>query len=349
VNLSEFADALMGRDSQAGPPSTLVAARYAEALEDPVGARALVATIFWQAFTQLPQYAQFLDAADLGPAGMPWRHEIIVPHGNEPWRYALVVLDKHVPAEPVIQIPSVTDAELASGWRRFERLTRSLRVPSQYEDLLREEPTMTVEAGRSFSSGVIVAQLPALVPTASVPTSPIRILDKSPTGGMVGVFARDIHGRVGVTLAHHAVQQDSTDVILSGRKARIVSRDEATDSCFAIVEDVDDGTFDLRSNPSLRDRPPNPHERLTFERDALQSVTTEVTGWDKKLPFVLTPWSHLRVFTEPTTTQGDSGLALVVDEKLLVGFASYRTAETSNIEFSAWTWAHSVLCAHGLQ
>jgi hypothetical protein len=169
--------------------------------------------------------------------------------------------------------------------------------------------------------------------------------NEAPTS-TAGAAVVDGHGRMGVTVADHAVRGHEK-VMVNGTLGSVISSDLISDSSFVEVDAV-------VGEPARGQKGPlsglSPRQMEVAEFDGIRSgkTTTRIVGWD---PTILTMESYIqtKIVTEPVTMPGDSGAALVDGEDHILGFAFYTTGLNAQPAHSGWIWAESVYRAHGLR
>jgi len=87
---------------------------------------------------------------------------------------------------------------------------------------------------------------------------------------------------------------------------------------------------------------------VTFEGLTSGLKTTFVQGWTTNIHSEQNFLAAM-VFTDPDTSSGDSGAALVDSRDRILGFAAYRSGNREPKQHSAWVWADQVLRVHGVR
>jgi hypothetical protein len=324
------------------------ACRVHEVTRSETATTPLIASVFWQAFLASPAAVRALELAGASPLALTRGEAFIIRHGANWPRHDLIILDPEFNlSEPGIAKAEATNNELAEGWDRFRSSRRAFSP--QLETLIRRaglDSVLAVEASNVQSFGVIVMRPPKLefthcpLPAWEVVAQPGGIRSTA------GVIAKDISGRIGLTVALHAVPISANRVTVNGMLGSLVSRDAVSDSCFIEVQTCPIPPARGLSGP-LSGITPRAYEQVSFEGVASGMVSTIVTGWSPDLPFTQ-PYSQLKVLTKPDTNPGDSGAALIDGTDHILGFSFYRTGFNASVEFSSWIWAESVFEAHGL-
>lgn len=303
-----------------------------------------LATAFWRALRDTSAFFGALDYAGASPGAFDRSETLVVPHAGGT-RYDLIVFDPATrSSEPSPAVVAPSHEELARAW---ERITDRHRPAGA---LRRLPPTLVVDALREVADvtefGIVVVPEPEIVFTGCPsPAWAVGCAGEAPSS-TAGVVARDSEGRMGVTVAAHAVG-GCDQVVVDGRPGNVVSTQPVQDSCFVEV-DLDPREVSERALAPLRGMSPRQNEYAEF--DGLRSGRTaaHVSGWD---PTILTvePYVQNKITTDPVTLPGDSGAALVGSEGFVLGFSFYVTAMSYGWPFSCWIWADSVFRAHGLE
>lgn len=318
----------------------------------------LVATIAWQQLLLTPILDSVLPG--LGATARTVSSEFMLPKAfevlivaHESLQCDLVILDPNLTRTrtAVVELPPrVIDSVAELGFRRWQSHVREhwtsglpgeLRSwEQQWRDQLqyRVEPNWVREAARIQPFRIILAPRPRHVRTA-IPNPAWRVNSASTAGAL----AQNSHGTIGVTAALHAVKGQTA--LIKRWRARVVSRDRISDSCFLALRSV---PTDLEPDNGPLIGMPTPHSAAYFHRCASGRRKTYIDAWSPDILFPL-PESQVKVFTPPVTARGDSGTALLDKDRYLLGFSFYRSATDERVEYSAWIWAESVYRAHRLQ
>jgi len=321
-------------------------------------AKQSAATMFWQAFLNSSAYEATLMDANLSPALLGRVDAYVVPHGD---RSDLILLDpEHKSGEPhVIQELHAAPEDIAEGWyswlsRWKDSETQSLE--RMYHLGYYTEPPTDMLKSQPFS--IVVAQAPRIEYTAGIAPTPAGI-EREGRRSTGGVVATNASGDVGITAALHAMLPDTLSnteyniraplllgapAAVDGFPGTIGSVDTVSDSCFIFAPALKE---DIPVEP-LIGIGPAAHEPVSFDGLASLQTRTIVTGYSPEIPLTSSRL-QLRVLTQAVTQRGDSGAALVNDQKKVLGFSIWRTGIEEPIEFAAWTWADQVFSAHGLE
>ncbi len=131
-------------------------------------------------------------------------------------------------------------------------------------------------------------------------------------------------------------------VSVNGRRAHVVAKDVVTDG--ALVE-LDSPLRSRVAGPGasgpLVGRGPGNGETMSFEGVRSGAKSCTIVACDPLVPNWV-PGLQLRVYTDPVTSGGDSGAALITDTDHVVGFAFHVTDADAPASFSSWIWADSV-------
>lgn len=343
--LDEMADRYLGHEP--GPPlwsAGPMSRRLRDEIADDARVSPLIATACWRALVETPSFRRSLEAAGASPAALE-RPEILVVSHADATRYDLVVLDPDCTlAEPAGGKIVISPRDLATAWKslRGDQLATGVlaRLPAGMVSSVLEEVCAFVEFG------VVVARKPELVPTlCPSPAWAVGFPGAAPTS-TAGAAVVDAAGRVGVTVADHAVRGHET-VEVDGRRGIVVSSDAISDSSFVTVE-VSDGDAVRGARGPLSGMSPRQMEIAEFDGMRSGRRDARIVGWD---PTILTTESYIqsKIVTEPVTLPGDSGAALVDGDGHVLGFAFYTTGLDAQPAHSGWIWADSVYRFHGLR
>ena len=349
--LGELAQQLRDANTVAKPTQDLVSAgprsqRLWEHIGNETATRPLIASFFWQAYTQSPEFALLMRLA----VGQSRVRDMCVASSG--WnQYDLIVLAEDLETDTyVLEQAQTPDAQLRAGWDRFiGTIPRDRQSPSAAQLVEFAPPEIAAEAQRAQPFYVIIVRAPETVDTVYCPTPPLSVSTVGGTAQIstVGAVAQDAAGRVGVTAALHAVAAAASGVTqVGGVVGTIVSQDQMSDSCFVAVPNLPVGGTRGTRGP-LTGRLPRGLEPVDFEGVSSGHISTVVDSWSHHLPFVARHVQGL-VYSKPVTAPGDSGAALVDDDGNIVGFCAFRSGFGQTPEFAAWVWADSVFKAHGL-
>lgn len=379
LSLSEMGDKYLGEEG--GIPLTDVGRNCNEigqAIGDTTRAIPLIATIFWQAFMQSPAFPRALERAGASFLAMNNGERFILCHGMGYFpRHDLLVFDPHFPREEpssVFPVEASPD-ELIDGWRAFVRAHYTAISSAFGGIILRHGQGAAVEVVQAQPFGLIVAAQPAVeLIGSSAPQA--QAYYPSPAWGVaaspnqspdctVGVIAQDLSGREGVTTALHGLQglqAGTTKVYVNGVEGTIDSQDTnlMQDSCFIQMTGIASqqqsaGIVSAPTVPTvkgpLKGMTPRSGEAVKFEGCTSGQVTTYVRAWTPDIPWAIEDWIQNRVLTDPASSPGDSGAALIDGNDSVLGFARYVSASGAPgaVSFSGWIWAETVFKVHQLQ
>jgi hypothetical protein len=321
-----------------------------------------IANIFWSAFCNmiLEEHDQSFDEA------LPFivRYEV----GGVP-RFDLARFNRSIDEPTVRTIGGffVTRPEV------LPRFLENLVSPNGWQDEGRETPAIEERYSR-FALGMlrknahnlkeavldywkrqeprwIQLPMPPVEPQASVAVQAVSVTHK-PGGKVstVGIAATDSVGRVGVTVAGHALTDAGIgvggQVLVGGKQGMVISFDPVSDSGFVeIPEGIHFQTIPVVSR--LQSVAPGANQTLTFSGLGTVAGTARVIG--TPLTFTLThPGLQRQLFTDYATLPGDSGCASFDPNGNLVGFCFGGSGTNSPAQFSVWIWSDSVFQAHKL-
>jgi len=353
ADLSDLAEQFFGQESatdlsDVGP--------YAQMLRETVThsewrTRPYVASVFWQAFLFTPTWRSFLERIRHDQPSLSIRLLQVVPHGKPhfgPGRFDLLVLADGL-AEQDLYIradATASDQDLKEGSRNF--LQAIVREGVRFETFDKiDHGSLAIEALHAQPFGILVMPAPSMVPTAGVPTEPIRVHDRGKgLQSTVGVCCVNRNGQLGVTASGHAVSSSiGSAADVGGVRARVASHHLLSDSAF--IEVALPSTHRHQAVHYLTNLVPRQHEPVAFVGCHSGSCIGQVTGWSPQLPAV-TGNSQLVVTTGPISAVGDSGAALRDGEGTVLGFCHEVSGFGAVNPYSSWIWAESVFRAHGL-
>jgi hypothetical protein len=358
-SLTDLADQYLGRTGGVDLSGVGVSCqKISQAVGSEVFSTSLIATIFWQAFTNSPAFVPALALAGASPRAVTQGERFVLRHGEDWWpRHDLIVFDPDFQQGQSSTLQSViaSPADLVTSWNNFAQNHREALMASGFPgiEINQSGGGAAVEALAAQPFGLIIASPPVVELTASYPSPAWEVacqLDDSPIC-TVGVMAVDGRGREGVTTAQHAIPAGISQVFVNGLRGTIDpgDRNPVTDSCFIEVPGIMSTHTAGLQGPRypLRGVTPRNAETVSFERPGFAKLTTTVSGWSPEIPWAIEPWNQLKVLTDPVTVRGDSGTALIDSSNQVIGFAFYTTGQGRG--FSAWIWAESVFKAHNLQ
>ncbi|HEV2757652.1 MAG TPA: choice-of-anchor Q domain-containing protein [Actinomycetota bacterium] len=344
--LGDVADRYLG--AERGPPlwdAGPASAHLRDEVGDDERAAPLIATMFWRALIATPRFVHALQKAGASGVAVEDPDVLVIAHA-EGTRHDLLVLDPGFSAaEPGSVFTEPAPEELADAWDAVSRREQvTLRgvlggLPSTLlKDVLRE-----VAAYAPFGITVVARPKRALTGCPSPPW-PIGAVGEAATS-TAGAAVVDPNGRIGVTVADHAIR-GYEKVMVDGRLGTVISSDAISDSGFVEVSVDDPGGARGEKGP-LSGVTPRQMEVVEFDGIRSGRSTTRIVGWD---PTILTIDSYIqnKIVTDPVTMQGDSGAALVDRDGYILGFAFYTTALDAHPAHSGWIWADSVYRAHRL-
>jgi hypothetical protein len=350
-SLVAIADRLLGVQgvdlTQAGPASRAIA----NAVEDDWRAGSLLATIFWQAFTRSPLFADALSQLQASTSAATAERYVLCHGAPDRRRHDLVILDpghQGGPAALTLALGALDLERLSSGWTRF-RDSPTVRLPdtSAGRAVAEYAAAAASEAGSAHDFGIVITRLAPRRLTARCPDPPLAVTrdpgdDLLATAGVV-VRRGDAQG---VTTSLHAIPRDVASVRVAGVPAAVDrdASDPISDSAFLALSEVSAIAGQELAGP-LTGLTPRGGETVHFFRRGAGSVATTVQGWSEDIPFDVSALVQVRVLTDADSKPGDSGSALVDGAGHVLGFAldidpTYR--------HSRWIWAESVFRALGL-
>ncbi len=330
--------------------------RITDAVGDTTSSTSLIATIFWQAFINSPAYYSTLQrTGGITSRAINDGQRFVLRHGVARLpRYDLVIFDPGFsqPAPSAIRKVTAPSPELREGWNAFIDSIGHPPRSSVERAISSYGREAVIEAIKVQEFGLMVsAPLPRQY-TALLPAPALGVAHRiEPSICTIGVIAKDANGREGATTALHSLDPNNNNVFVKSLPGVIKPQDKdtITDSCFIEIP----GVLASHLPPSrylsgpLRGVPPATNAQVSFERENVGSINTQVVGWSLDIPLAVAPWKQLEVWTDPITIPSDSGTALIDSNDYVVGFAYYTTGADSG--YSVWIWAESVFDAHTLQ
>lgn len=347
--LPELVDTYLGGEPSAPLWSAGAATeRLREELADDDLTAPLISTVYWRALIGTDTFRRLLEKNGASRAAVERPEVMIVTHAGGT-RHDLVLLDPDFSlSEPSSTIVEATPEDVSQAWQAIlsaSGFKRGARLPGT-KLTMRSLTALLREVCGAGTFGLVVAPKPEIVLAhCPSPAWPVGAEGNEPTSS-VGVAAVDADGRVGVTVAYHAVRGHEK-VMVNGRPGTVISSDPISDSSFVEVALDDVGAVRGAKGP-LSGLSPRQMEVVEFDGMRSGKTTTRVVGWD---PTILTMESYIqnKIVTEPVTMPGDSGAALIDGDGHILGFAFYTTGLNAQPAHSGWIWADSVHRAHNLR
>jgi hypothetical protein len=145
-------------------------------------------------------------------------------------------------------------------------------------------------------------------------------------------------------VALHAIK-DQKNVMIDGVPGTVVSTNPITDSAFVEVPLQAKQQAPVKFLSGVTPRNPEPVSFTGIGSGGMKRG--KVTGYSPQLPTV-SPNAQLVVTTDPISTTGDSGAALLDGDGVVLGFCYEVSEFGAPNPYSSWIWAESVFKAHGL-
>jgi hypothetical protein len=283
---------------------------------------------------------------------------IMVPRTGSAAPATVLLVDGLQPDDWLVtNVPGEAWATARTGQGDFRAAVARESGVNLYRQGLLIDPRLLAQAVFEASQqpmSIVVGPRPEVIATAPVADGCVRDELGGQQIASVGVVGQQLSGdllapRV-VTTALHAVSEPAEDgLVVFGRRAEIVARDEITDSALLGFP----GAVPWQELESFESRPalqaaPRFGENAVFDSAGRgQRLTTTLTGFDPSVVISQSMFAT-KIYTSPDTVQGDSGAALVDSDGHTMGFAAYRTAFDSAVGFAVWVWAAQVFSRHGL-
>ncbi|MFC0106247.1 hypothetical protein [Kibdelosporangium aridum] len=162
----------------------------------------------------------------------------------------------------------------------------------------------------------------------------------------VGLVLRE-NGSVFATTALHAVAGSPDEVVICGVHGTVITTSVVSDSCLI--------RFDHTPSIAVADNfagfydgeVPRDFQKVRFHRLDGECVHTKVISTDMDA-YDPDPSGRVRSYTDPVTIPSDSGVALLDESDVVVGFAYKRTKRNAYVQFSSWIWAQQVVTELGI-
>lgn len=204
------------------------------------------------------------------------------------------------------------------------------------------------ELSKTMRFGVVsVPRPPAVVATAALPAgAAVSVGGDNEPIATAGVVARRT-GELGITTALHAVKAPirrahaAISLRVHDLDGKVVASNEIHDACFVSVPGLERHPWPKLNRGPLCGLAPRPREPVTFNGAVSGSQAAVVDAMSPEIPFT-TALSQLKVLTDPVTSPGDSGAALLDKDSNVLGFAFERTGIGMRNGYSSWIWADSV-------
>jgi hypothetical protein len=332
---------------QLGPGSSAVA----EAIAGREAAGPVIAGAFWWTVAHSAPFRQAM--ADAGTT-RPVSHRMLVAHADGT-RFSLLVLAPGLSPVPRVLPLRVSRSELTVAFDRAAVDVRSglvARVRDRYPGINRWQLAAAVrEVGSRSAADVVICGTPTEVPTAAavpgvpVPSVPVHVRSTGEYASVGVVVKRGASW--GVTTALHAVNGSRDEVYVGGHRGTVVVAHQESDSC--LVELDDDpvtGRLAGAGGVVVQDLLPQFGAAFFYRvgegRVDTAVLSTDLSALDRESPGVT------RVYTQPVTRPGDSGLALLDSRDRIAGFAYRRSAFDISVPYSSWIWADQALLALGV-
>lgn len=325
--------------SSSGPMSRLIAESIPDRDPEP-----FLASLFWSQFIQTSLFRQTTARfAASSNASL-----IVVGHADGT-RYDLLLLDSAYRGEPQAEDFRHTSLEINDGRLDPGMVKRVLRRAGNPDNLAPEQVSESVnELAENRKFGLVIAQAPEELPTFSLSPALALKNGKQESVATIGVISIRESGRVVATTADHAVADRTQLLTVDGRRMSVIGRHAGSDSCLlAIPEESINNLRWVGLEGPLRGVPPTTYSEASFDGATSGLTKTTVMGFDLS---VIDPYPNemSKIYTEPHTSPGDSGAALVDSSDHIIGFSYRRSSYDAKLKFSAWVWAEQVCIAHGL-
>jgi hypothetical protein len=305
-------------------------------------ARSLIATVFWRAFTSTEAFDRAIRFLNATPFLRAESRIVIVPRFDHQ-HSDLLVLNPRLPPDwqpKSIDLDSQVfpSSEVSIGAKIVQRGGINSLIDSFVDAVVLEAAAV---AQHTFS--MMIARLPR-TERLHVPIKAMRVKDdKVSNTSTAGVIAESTVNprKVGVTAAFHGLQTKT--VYVNGLVGSVARADLITDSAFIELK-IMPKVGQLNTNGVMNSMTPRARQNASFIGATSGSCSSTITGWDQEIP---TPSSQRQalIYTTRDAQQGDSGAALITDDKWIVGFAFERTLPGQIPEYCSWMWANSVMNA----
>lgn len=187
---------------------------------------------------------------------------------------------------------------------------------------------------------IVVGKQPTRRTACPSPSWGASLRPDGAAAGTIGVVIHDPSSMYGATTALHAVGTPAppigSAIYVNGRRGTLARLDLRTDSCFIELDGACAG-------PCRAVRGPAQLMPRFFEVAEFEGATTgrSQARVESISPAVVapTPLATPQLFTDPVTSPGDSGAALVDGDGYVLAFAFETTAPTARVAHSSWVWA----------
>jgi hypothetical protein len=364
MNLTDMLNRLGSepRDARAVAFSEAVARGWGDRWSS-LDASGLIATLMWERLIEndaLPARVRIATAE--------WPTDfIVVPYGSalEPAFGLLILTSNPDVREPVGIRVTARPQELETHWSSWQRSQRREAKRSYAaENELGRGPTFVgspsvvlamrgvAQRVASLAHGLItscvIARRPQIIATG-IPNGPWGI-GPSPTDppeSTAGVVCASENGELGVTAALHAVtpfsaQAGAPHAFVHRRSGWVERTHPLTDSAWIRLNQPPSSTDWSQGRGIMSGTTPRPFEKATFCGAASGTKTTTITGWSADL-LELSGHNQPKVYTDASTSPGDSGAALLDSTGHVVGFASFRSVPRAFLDHAVWMWADCVM------
>jgi len=315
---------------------------------------ALAACVFWQIAMRSPEFQKAFVTLGIGPQRRDSIESFVIMRGQSDYgRYDLALLDPKRRREPrAFDTFPLSGTGLAEGIDRWLAEHGNTEIGS-IVGAHGVQPWRSMRDNVPF--GLIAMRRPNLQRNGGLPTpTPVILAGGRMLIASAGLLATDSRGRVGVTTARHAVVEAmgmsmttsmiGVDLVIGEMQGEVIAEDIISDSVFVVLGDPSDGSWPTGHRGALQGVAPRQKEEVSFSGATTPAGAGVIQAMSPDIPFVR-PLSQLKVLTNPVTSPGDSGTALLDRERKIMGFAFERTAPGEVNGYSSWIWADSVLQA----
>lgn len=314
-----------------------------------------------------------LENLSFGIGGTQQLESLIVRHGQGTWPLQDLVIfvhgvDQRLPPLVLRNVAQYIRFPLQYGWNVYIQLltnrNKGAGLPPLPTIIRQNGGRAAAEVSSTQPFSLLIAPAPLIEYTAFALSSPIEVIPTIGHHMSAGVFAQRSDGREGITTALHALNDSKSSVVkIEHSHFTVLDQDKSpiTDSCFIEVPRL----YPLRSvhfrslrsqsitQSTMRIYPlkgvaPGIGTTGSFERVRWGKVQATIIANDIAIPWATRPPNQVKVYTDPVTVPGDSGVALMDDQtNSIIGFCFWRLV--GPFAAGAWIWAESVFLAHNLQ
>lgn len=313
---------------------------FASAIGAAANPNVLLAGMYWWSVLHGPAAQRELRVTDRAD-------RLLVAHADGTRLSLLALTRDDSVTEPVKLDFSVSTGEILSPLTSGRRTVVDL-ITDRFSGV---QPNQAIDAVMEIAGevefGAVIGPMPDMeytcLPRQAVP---VGLSGSDDRRASVGLVLRE-NGSVFATTALHAVAGSPDEVVICGVHGTVIATSVVSDSCLI--------RFDQTPSIAVTDNfagfydgeVPRDFQKVRFHRLDGECVHTKVISTDMDA-YDPDPSGRVRSYTDPVTIPSDSGVALLDESDVVVGFAYKRTKRNAYVQFSSWIWAQQVVTELGI-